>query len=181
MTDDVILVDTKDNALGTMQKMDAHVKGELHRAFSVFIFNTRGELLLQKRALDKYHSAGMWTNTCCSHPRPGEDTLDAARRRLNEEMSLKCELTHQFSFLYTADMPEGISEHEFDHVYFGVSDALPVINPHEVADFRYITMSDLANELELQPDKYTAWLRICFDRVVNSYNKYFEDYERLDD
>src|SRR3954468_18060458 len=132
MTDDVILVDEYDNEIGTMPKMEAHLKGKLHRAFSVFIFNAEGDLLLQQRALDKYHSGGKWTNTCCSHPRPGEDTLTAANRRLREEMGMNAELSHAFSFTYQADLLDGLTENEFDHVYFGISDDAPVMNPEEV-------------------------------------------------
>ena len=172
MSDNVVLVDLEDNVIGTMQKMEAHVKGKLHRAFSVFIFNTKGELLLQQRALGKYHSGGKWTNTCCSHPRLGEDTLDAANRRLDEEMAMTCELKHVFSFVYCADMPEGISENEYDHVFFGVSDQLPCPDPEEVEGYRYVDMSVLKTEIESNPDNYTAWLKICFERVMDSYNKY---------
>jgi len=173
MTDEVILVDTEDNVVGTMQKMEAHVKGRLHRAFSVFIFNTAGALLLQQRAHDKYHSAGKWTNTCCSHPKVGEDTLDAANRRLREEMGMACELEHEFSFVYQAEMPEGISENEYDHVFFGISDEPPVPNPAEVAHYKYMDMSILKTDMELNPDTYTAWLKICFERVIVGYNKLF--------
>ncbi|RYE41522.1 MAG: isopentenyl-diphosphate Delta-isomerase [Sphingobacteriales bacterium] len=172
MSDNVVLVDLEDNVIGTMQKMEAHVKGKLHRAFSVFIFNTKGELLLQQRALGKYHSGGKWTNTCCSHPRLGEDTLEAANRRLDEEMAMTCELKHVFSFVYCADMPEGISENEYDHVFFGVSDQLPYPDPEEVEGYRYVDMNVLKTEIESNPDDYTAWLKICFERVMDSYNKY---------
>lgn len=173
MTDDVILVDADDNIIGTMQKMEAHIKGRLHRAFSVFVFNTRGELLLQQRAFDKYHSAGKWTNTCCSHPRFGEETLDAAHRRLKEEMGMSCQLGHEFSFVYQAEMPEGISENEYDHVFFGISDELPEPNPSEVAAYRYIDMKELKADMQLNPDRYTAWLKICFDRVTELYSRLF--------
>lgn len=173
MTDEVILVDLEDNIIGTMEKMEAHEKGELHRAFSVFIFNTNGELLLQQRALDKYHSGGKWTNTCCSHPRFGEDTLDAAHRRLREEMSIACDLQHKFSFVYSADMPEGISENEYDHVFFGITNDLPDPDPTEVEAYKYISINMLKKDIEANPENYTAWLRICFDKVVESYRKLF--------
>lgn len=171
MTEDVILVDNSDNAIGTMQKMEAHVLGRLHRAFSIFIFNTNGELLLQQRALDKYHSGGIWTNTCCSHPRMGEETLAAANRRLLEEMGMECDLQYAFNFIYQADLADGISEHEYDHVFFGVSNQLPVINLAEVADFKYMKMDVLAADIKLRPDFYTEWLKICFDRVIESHKK----------
>lgn len=173
MIDNVILVDGEDNVLGTMDKMEAHVLGKLHRAFSVFIFNKRGKLLLQQRALDKYHSGGRWTNTCCSHPRLGEDTLDAAKRRLGEEMGMECELDYAFNFTYKADLSEGVAEHEFDHVYFGVCDDLPVLNLEEVADYKYMSMVDLAEDMSLHPEHYTEWLKICFRQVEGAYKKLF--------
>lgn len=165
MTDDVILVDEQDNEIGSMQKMEAHLLGKLHRAFSVFIFNTKGELLLQQRAFDKYHSGGKWTNTCCSHPRVGEETLPAANRRLLEEMGMRCALKHGFSFTYKAVVNEGLSENEYDHVFFGTSDELPVLNPDEAADYRYVNLKALEKDIEEHPELYTAWLKICFGRV----------------
>ncbi|WGQ11755.1 isopentenyl-diphosphate Delta-isomerase [Pedobacter gandavensis] len=169
--EEVILVDKNDNPIGTMPKLEAHLKGELHRAFSVFIFNSSGALLLQQRALDKYHSAGKWTNTCCSHPRPGELTADAAKRRLKEEMGMECELRPIFSFAYRAEVENGLVEHEFDHVYFGSSDTLPIPNPLEVADFKYISMEALELDLQNNKDSYTEWLKICFDQVMDQYHK----------
>lgn len=169
MTERVILVDEQDNEIGTMQKMEAHLKGRLHRAFSVFIFNDKGELLLQQRALDKYHSGGKWTNTCCSHPRSGEDTLAAANRRLYEEMGMQCELKYGFSFTYQAIVNESLSENEYDHVYFGVSNDFPELNAEEVADFRYSTMDALKADIEKHPSEYTEWLKICFDKVMELY------------
>jgi len=173
MTENVILVDTQDKEIGTMPKLEAHLEGLLHRAFSIFIFNSQGELLLQQRALDKYHSGGKWTNTCCSHPRPGEDTLTAANRRLREEMGMNAELSHAFSFTYQADLLDGLTENEFDHVYFGISDDAPVMNPEEVADYKYLDMSTLSNDIENCPDDYTAWLKICFNRVMDKYPQLF--------
>jgi isopentenyl-diphosphate delta-isomerase len=166
MEEQVVLVDQQDQQMGTMEKMEAHRKGLLHRAFSVFIFNSKGELLLQQRARDKYHSAGKWTNTCCSHPRPGEKTADAALRRLNEEMGLQCKLEHRFSFLYQADLENQLSEHEYDHVFFGYTDALPILNPEEAIAFRYISIRALSLELEQQPGEFTAWLKICFPKIM---------------
>lgn len=169
MTEQVILVDEQDNEIGTMQKMEAHLKGRLHRAFSVFIFNDKGELLLQQRAVDKYHSGGKWTNTCCSHPRLGEDTLAAANRRLYEEMGMQCELKYGFSFMYQAVVNESLSENEYDHVYFGVSNDFPAPNAEEVSDFRYITMDSLKTDIDKHPNAYTEWLKICFDKVMELY------------
>jgi isopentenyl-diphosphate delta-isomerase len=168
MNEQVILVDIEDNVLGTMEKMDAHVLGKLHRAFSVFIFNKAGELLLQQRALNKYHSGGKWTNTCCSHPRLGEETLDAANRRLSEEMGMKCELQYAFNFTYKAELLDGIEEHEYDHVYFGVSDELPVPDPEEVSAYKYLSMNLLSKDIEQNPEDYTEWLKICFKQVQDS-------------
>jgi isopentenyl-diphosphate delta-isomerase len=173
MTENVILVDVNDKQIGVMPKMEAHIEGKLHRAFSVFVFNTKGELLLQQRAHDKYHSGGKWTNTCCSHPRLGEETTDAAHRRLMEEMGMTCDISPEFSFLYKADVMEGIIEYEYDHVFFGITDQLPVINTAEVAAYKYIQMADLLNDINTQPEKYTEWLKICFDRVMECYSKIF--------
>lgn len=173
MTENVILVDDQDNQIGSMPKMEAHVKGILHRAFSIFIFNTKGELLLQQRAFDKYHSGGKWTNTCCSHPRLGEETINAANRRLMEEMGMECNIYHTFSFQYQAELLEGMIENEFDHVYFGLSDQLPVINPSEVESYQYMRMDTLLEQIESHPENYTAWLKICIARVMNHYVKIF--------
>lgn len=166
MDEHVILVDEEDNPIGTMEKIEAHEKGALHRAFSVFIFNKQGELLLQQRALDKYHSAGKWSNTCCSHPRSNEKTKDAANRRLMEEMGLSCDLTHRFRFQYKASFENGLIEHEIDHVFFGVSDSIPTINHQEVADFKYINLVDLELAIQEKPEDFTPWFKICLDRVI---------------
>jgi isopentenyl-diphosphate delta-isomerase len=167
MEEQVILVDTGDIATGVMEKLAAHQEGVLHRAFSVFIFNSEGELLIQQRALDKYHSAGKWTNTCCSHPRPNELTLAAAKRRLQEEMGMDCELTYGFRFLYKAAFDNDLIEHELDHVFFGVSDELPMINPAEVASFKYVTLAELNKDIIENADDYTVWLKLCFDKVLD--------------
>ncbi|WP_428331483.1 isopentenyl-diphosphate Delta-isomerase [Mucilaginibacter sp.] len=169
MKESVLLVNTNGQGIGTMDKMAAHRKGALHRAFSVFIFNSKGQLLLQQRALDKYHSGGLWTNTCCSHPRLGEITTDAAHRRLKEEMGLKTELTELFQFSYRHEFENGLIEHEYDHVFIGTSDQLPDPDPAEVAGFKYMDTDLLVFELIEQPDEYTAWLKICFDRVLEGY------------
>jgi len=174
-SEDVILVDKQDNALGTMEKLAAHQAGRLHRAFSVFVFNSKGELLLQQRAHDKYHSAGKWSNTCCSHPRPGEQNIDAAKRRLKEEMGLDCELHYGFNFIYHTDFSNGLSEYEFDHVFFGKTDAQPVIDPQEVAAFAYITPEELNEQLKQNPDEYTEWFKICFENVIEHYNQQNND------
>lgn len=169
MIEKVILVDKNDNEVGTMEKQEAHVKGLLHRAFSVFIFNDKNELLLQRRAVNKYHSGGLWTNTCCSHPRQNEKTKDAAKRRLLEEMGMRSTLKKQFDFVYKAKLDNNLYEHEFDHVFFGFTNDLPIINPEEVEEYTYKTLEDIGNEMKTTPDKYTEWFKICFREVVNSH------------
>ena len=166
----VILVDVNDQPIGLMNKQEAHVKGVLHRAFSVFIFNSNNQLLLQQRALHKYHSGGLWTNTCCSHPRDGESTLEAANRRLMEEMGMTCSLDKKFDFIYKAKFDNDLYEHEFDHVFFGFSNDKPIINTEEVASFKYISLDDLRTEIKLNPHLYTEWFKICFSEVVERFN-----------
>ena len=171
----VILVDEFDNALGTMEKMEAHVEGELHRAFSVFIFNDKDELMLQQRALTKYHSPGLWTNTCCSHPREGEETEDAAHRRMKEEMGFDCAFAEAFSFTYEADVGGGLTEHEFDHVFIGRSGQSPEINREEVNDWTWKSMDAIREEMEQRPELYTVWFRIAFDEVDRHLRQLNED------
>jgi len=166
MEEQVILVDHQDVPQGQMDKLEAHEKGLLHRAFSVFIFNDRGELLLQQRALSKYHSGGLWTNTCCSHPRMGEGNMQAAKRRLKEEMGMDCEISYLFKFTYKAVFEDGLTEHEIDHVFFGLSNELPVINHDEVEHFKYMDLDELAQDISINPKAYTPWLRICLNEVI---------------
>ncbi len=167
----VILVDEQDNELGTMEKMEAHEKGLLHRAFSVFTFNSKGELMLQRRALHKYHSGGLWTNTCCSHPRKGEATIDAAHRRLMEEMGFDCELKEVFDFIYKRKLDKGLTEHELDHVFIGTFDGEPQINPDEVHEFKHIGLDDLIEDVEKNPDIYTEWFKICLKETLKHREK----------
>lgn len=155
----VILVNESDEPIGKMEKMLAHEKGVLHRAFSVFIFNAKGEVLLQQRALSKYHSPGLWTNTCCSHPRPGETTEQAAHRRLKEEMGFDCTLQHKFSFIYKVQFDNGLYEHELDHVYTGVYEEEPSINPDEVNTFKWMKWEQLLEDITKNMADYTFWLR----------------------
>lgn len=161
----VILVDQYDNETGVMEKMQAHKEAKLHRAFSVFIFNSGGELMLQQRALNKYHSPGLWTNTCCSHPKPGETTEGAAHRRMIEEMGFDCVFTKAFSFIYKASFTNELTEHELDHVFIGISDDVPVINPEEVAAYRMAAIRTIKDEMDKNPDLYTVWFKIAFNRV----------------
>jgi len=160
----VILVNEKDEPLGTMEKMEAHEKAMLHRAFSVFIFNQNNELMLQQRALHKYHSPGLWTNTCCSHQREGEDSESAGIRRLREEMGFETSLTFKGLFIYRAPFDNGLTEHELDHILVGHYDGEPQINPEEVASWRWISMDDLKKDIDQNPDLYTVWFKIIFDK-----------------
>ena len=161
----VVLVDKEDFQLGLMPKLEAHRKGVLHRAFSVFVFNSSKLLLMQKRSSLKYHSPGLWTNTCCSHQRDGESTVDAAKRRLNEEMGLNVDLKETFSFIYKANLENGLIEHEFDHVLVGFTDFNPKINTNEVEDWKWIDLSFLELDLDKNPNIYTEWFKIIFKRV----------------
>ncbi len=161
----VILVNEHDEEIGLMEKMEAHEKGELHRAFSIFVFNKEGKMLLQRRALSKYHSAGLWTNTCCSHQRSGETTMDAAHRRLGEEMGFDTELEEKFSFIYKVNFSNGLSEHEYDHVLFGHYDDAPNINPDEVAEYKYVSINEIKEAMELDKSQFTFWFMVAFDQL----------------
>ena len=169
--EEVILVNKKDIQLGLMPKMEAHRKGVLHRAFSVFIFKSSRELLIQKRSSQKYHSPGLWTNTCCSHQRDGESTIDAANRRLNEEMGLNADLKEIFSFIYRANLKNGLIEHEFDHVLVGYTDLSPIINIKEVEDWKWVDLSILEHDIDKNPNIYTEWFKIIFKRVKDYIDK----------
>ena len=167
----VILVDKNDNQVGLMPKLEAHEKGVLHRAFSIFIFNSKYELLLQKRASSKYHSGGLWTNTCCSHPREGEDILDAANRRLDEEMGITTSLRKVYDFIYKAELDNQLTEHEFDHVFYGVYDNDPILNKDEAEDFKWVDMETLNNDIIKNEDNYTVWFKIAFEYFYNYLKK----------
>lgn len=161
----VILVDENDRELGLAPKMQAHIDGVLHRAFSVFVFNSQKQLLLQQRAHNKYHSGGLWTNTCCSHPAPGETTEAAAHRRLEEELGFDCPLEYGFGFVYRTDFENGLTEHEYDHVYFGRYEAGFQLNPEEVADTRWITLRELDAWMQERPEDFTFWFKHIYERV----------------
>jgi isopentenyl-diphosphate Delta-isomerase len=158
----VILVDRRDVPLGTRAKQEAHVDGLLHRAFSIFVFDAAGRTLLQRRAITKYHSGGLWSNTCCSHPRPGESTARAAQRRLFEEMGFHCPLEVAFSFVYRADVGGGLMEHEYDHVFIGRFDGSPAPDPAEVDDWRWIEPAALDREARERPDRFTFWFHVAW-------------------
>ena len=173
-TENVVLVDEQDQVLGTMEKMEAHEKGLLHRAFSVFVFNDRNELMLQRRALGKYHSGGLWTNTCCSHPRLDETYENAAHRRLLEEMGFDCELEAAFQFIYKAELDRGLTEHELDQVFFGQTNVIPFVNPIEVHEYKYISLEELDKEMIEKPDLYTEWFKIIYQKVKGRWDKYLK-------
>lgn len=158
----VVLVDEFDQEIGTAEKLAAHVEGKLHRAISVFLFNDRGQMLLQQRAFSKYHSGGLWSNTCCSHPRPGEIPLDAAQRRLFDEMGVRCELEKILEFTYKADMGENLIEHEFDHVFVGRFNGIPILNPDEACAWKWIDPDELERDVSEHPESYTVWFKIIY-------------------
>ncbi|HPD66238.1 MAG TPA: isopentenyl-diphosphate Delta-isomerase [Bacteroidia bacterium] len=170
MRDKVVLVDKNDREVGIMDKMEAHRKGILHRAFSVFIFNESNELLLQQRALSKYHSPGLWTNTCCSHPQAGEDVRFSAKSRLVEEMGFSCEIEKQFEFIYHAGVGDGLIEHELDHVFTGYYNHDPKPEPSEVADFKWIEINQLLKDVSEKPEKFTVWFRIILEQYIRFLN-----------
>jgi isopentenyl-diphosphate Delta-isomerase len=159
----VILVDETDRETGTMEKMEAHRKGVLHRAFSILLFNSRGELLLQKRSSLKYHSGGLWTNTCCSHPQPGEDIIQAANRKLKQEMGIDLYTEFAFKFIYKTSLDHQLIEHEYDYVLIGQFDGQPVINPDEVEDWKFIDMASVKREIENSPEIYTYWFKVILN------------------
>ncbi len=163
----VILVNEHDQESGILEKLEAHRKGLLHRAFSVFVFNSQGELLLQRRAFGKYHSQGLWTNTCCSHPFPGEDTISGAKRRLREEMGLNCELNYAFSFIYKAQLDNGFTEHEYDHVIVGFSDETPHLDTSEAISFKWMNLDQIKTSISAYPSLYTEWFKI----ILNEYSQ----------
>jgi isopentenyl-diphosphate delta-isomerase len=155
----VVLVDESDNEIGTMEKMEAHRKGVLHRAFSILIANSKGEWLLQKRSWKKYHSAGLWTNTCCSHPLPGETMEAATERKLEQEMGMRAPLEYSYKFMYKAPLGDLI-EHELDYVYKGITDIAPIVNPDEVAEWRYVSPAQIQREISEKPETFTPWFKL---------------------
>ncbi len=161
----VILVDNNDNEVGTMEKLEAHQKGLLHRAISVVVFNSKGELLLQKRSRQKYHSGGLWTNACCSHPRPGEPVATAARRRLKEEMGIDVQPEYSFTFTYRAELGNNLTEHEVDHVFTAIFDGQPIINTDEVEDWKFADLNSIRADIARDPKAYTHWFKLMADRL----------------
>ena len=163
--DKIILVNEHDDMVGIMEKMEAHKQGLLHRAFSIFIFNSKGEMLLQQRASAKYHSGGLWTNACCSHPMPGEKTEEAATRRLNEELGFETPIEKIFDFVYKTEFDNGLTEHEFDHVFAGEYEGQLNADPDEVSDYCYKEISEIKNMLQTHPQKFTAWFHLAFPKI----------------
>lgn len=161
----VILVDQEDQVVGTMEKMEAHRRGLLHRAFSIILFNNKGELLLQKRAASKYHSAGLWTNTCCSHPLPGESLEDATRRKLKQEMGIDLQPEFAYKFIYRAQLDHGLTEHELDHVFVGQFDGTPNVNNDEVSEWRFADINFLREDILTHPQQYTAWFKLILNHT----------------
>ena len=171
MEETLILVDEFDHEIGFNGKMAVHRKGSLHRAFSIFVTDSKGSWLLQRRALSKYHTGGLWANTCCGHPRPGESIINAAHRRLNEEMGFDCDLTELFNFTYRAILPNNLIEHEVDHVLTGVCDNPPAPNDQEVCDWKWIGIGELKANIQQEPQRYASWLLASFDRIASQLKK----------
>ncbi len=169
----VILVNEQDEPIGLMNKMEAHEKAVLHRAFSVFILNDKNEVMLQQRAHHKYHSPLLWTNTCCSHQRAGETNTEAGKRRLFEEMGFQTELKELFHFIYKAPFDNGLTEHELDHVMIGYYNEAPIINPDEVESWKWLTIEAIKDDMIENPDAYTVWFKIIFDEFYH----YLEDHK----
>ncbi|MBU7017970.1 MAG: isopentenyl-diphosphate Delta-isomerase [Theionarchaea archaeon] len=170
MDERVILVDENDKEIGSEEKIEAHKTGKLHRAFSIFIFNSKGEMLLQQRALHKYHSGGLWANACCSHPRLGETLEEAVHRRLKEEMGFDCELEEIFSFIYKAKVGT-LTEHELDHVFIGRYDRDVHFNPDEVGGCKWVTIESLRKDVQTHPELYTEWFKIALEKTLTIYGK----------
>ncbi len=170
--DKVILVNENDEAIGEMGKLEAHQQGRLHRAFSILIYNEKGDMLLQKRADSKYHSGGLWSNACCSHPGPDEPIMDAAIKRLKEEMGISCELSYSHHFIYQVKLDKGLSENELDHVFIGRTDKQPLLNPMEASAFKYMSPEALKNDMTSNPDNYTYWFKLIMKNLSENGHSY---------
>ncbi|WGQ09752.1 isopentenyl-diphosphate Delta-isomerase [Pedobacter gandavensis] len=166
----VVLVDQHDKTIGEMDKIEAHQKGFLHRAFSIFLFNNKGEMLIHQRAKHKYHGAGLWTNACCSHPQLGEDIKLSAMERLQFEMGIQCNIEKVFSFIYNTSVENNLIEHEFDHVFIGYTDAIPRPNAKEVQTFKWIDTTILSKDIQEHPDQYTYWFKMVFSNILDYLN-----------
>ena len=170
----MILVNEKDEVTGSMEKLEAHKKGLLHRAFSIFVFNSQGKMLMQQRALGKYHSGGLWTNTCCSHPEPGEETGDAAKKRLKEEMGFEIPVLNVFDFVYQTKFDNGLTEYEFDHVFVGEYEGVVNYDKEEVMDAGYESMQEIIHSLKSHPEKYTAWFHLAFPKIESWWKERYK-------
>lgn len=168
---EVVLVDQDDNVIGSMEKLEAHQKGLLHRAFSIFVVNSNNELLIHKRAMGKYHSEGLWTNTCCSHPVPGESIIDAAHRRLKEEMGFDCEMKSAFSFIYDVALENELVEHELDHVVIGRFDGQPILNLEEASEFKWESLEKIIDDIKSQPEEFTYWFKVILEKHIDQLSK----------
>ena len=169
----VVLVDEEDNELGTEEKLKAHQDGgRLHRAISIFVFNRKGELMLQRRSKAKYHAKGLWANTCCSHPMPKESQILAAHRRLKEEMGFDCDMEEVFNFTYHADVGSGLTENEYDHIIFGSYDGDPILNPKEVSEWKWVSLKRLREDIKKDPSKYVPWLVLMIDEVAKNFDSW---------
>ncbi|NQU99744.1 MAG: isopentenyl-diphosphate Delta-isomerase [Parcubacteria group bacterium] len=168
MKNDIILVNENNKKIGEGEKMDVHEKGLLHRAFSIFIFNNKNELMLQKRAATKYHSPNLWSNTCCSHPKPSEKTKDGAERRIEEEMGFKCELEELLSFTYKVGFSNGLVENEYDHIFMGEHKDKPRLNLEEASDWKWVDLEDLEKDMHKNPENYTHWLKLCLNKLITA-------------
>ncbi len=170
LEEELILVDEMDGQIGFMPKLEVHQKGLLHRAFSILVFNSKGQLLIQKRASKKYHSANLWTNTCCSHPKKGETVDKAVQRRLKEEMGIECDLKFAYKFVYKTQFENNLIEHEFDYVYLGEFDGNPILNLDEASEYKWIYLSDLRNDMQQNPEKFTYWFNIILKQHLKSFH-----------
>jgi isopentenyl-diphosphate delta-isomerase len=179
MNEKVVLVDEQDCELGTMDKMQAHTEGRLHRAFSVFLFNTQGEMLLHQRALTKYHCAGLWTNACCSHPRLGETLDEAVSRRLMEELGVAAEVREIHQFVYRAELAEGLIEHEYDYVFVGIVEEHIRPNPQEIANWKFCSIDDTLAEMNNQPELFTPWFRLIMKENTPLLRNFVRAKQRL--
>lgn len=177
MIENIIVVDEFDKEIGSIEKMEAHHKGVLHRAFSILIFNSKNQLLLQKRSKKKYHSPSLWTNTCCSHPRYGENLQDAIYRRLKEEMGFTCELTEIFNFIYKVKLDDNLFENEFDHVFFGIYDGEVAFNKDEVDEYKWTYINEVKSDITNNPQSYTYWFKYLFSRAEKELDKYFKEHK----
>lgn len=171
MSNEIILVDKNDNEIGTEEKLKTHQQGKLHRAFSILVFNSKNELLIQQRAKTKYHTPGLWTNTCCGHPSKGENLEQAVHRRLKQEMGFECDLKEIFSFIYKAKFDNGLTEHEYDHVFVGNFDGEPKLNPKEADDYKWMLLEKIKEDIKNNPKKYTPWFIILIKKLLGSHQR----------